>query len=153
MPTIKKILVPTDLSELSEVGVRYALEMAASQGAEVVVLNVAHYQDVAPHRGYEASLDVRYETVEELLDGCKKAVAEFLRKKMSDLTQKVKVREEADFGTAYEKIVEKAEAEAVDMIVMSTHGRTGVGHMLLGSVTEQVVRRAGCPVLSVRASK
>jgi len=153
MPTIKKILVPTDLSELSAVGVHYALEMAESQGAEVIVLYVAHYKDVARHRGYEASLQVHYETVGELLDGCKKGVAEFLQKRFSDLMQKVKVQEEADFGEAYESIVEKAEAEGVDMIIMSTHGRTGVGHMLIGSVTEQVVRRARCPVLSVRSSK
>ena len=153
MQTIKKILVPTDFSELSEVGVRYALEMAASQGAEVVVLYVAHYRDVAPHRGYEASLEVHYETVEELLDECKKRVAKFLQERFSDLTEKVKVQEEADFGDAHESIVEKAEEEGVDMIIMSTHGRTGVGHMLIGSVTEQVVRRASCPVLSVRPPK
>ncbi len=153
MPTIKKILVPTDLSELSEVGVRYALEMAASQGAEVVVFHVAHFRDVVRQRGYETSLQVHYETVEELLDDCKQRVAKFLQERFSDLTQKVKVQEDADFGDAYESIVKKAEEEGVDMIIMSTHGRTGVSHMLIGSVTEQVVRRASCPVLSVRPPK
>ena len=112
-----------------------------------------HYRDVSPHRHREASLQVHYETVGELLDECKKGVAKFLQERCSDLTQKVKVQEEADFGDAYESIVEKAEEEGVDMIIMSTHGRTGVGHMLIGSVTEQVVRRASCPVLSVRPPK
>ena len=80
-------------------------------------------------------------------------VAKFLQERFSDLTQKVKVQEDADFGDAYESIVKKAEEEGADMIIMSTHGRTGVGHMLVGSVTEQVVRRASCPVLSVRPPK
>jgi universal stress protein A len=55
-------------------------------------------------------------------------------------------------GTPYYKIVEVAEAEKVDLVVMATHGRTGLGHLLLGSVAEKVVRTAPCPVLTIRPS-
>jgi len=60
---------------------------------------------------------------------------------------------EVGVGVAYQRIVEKSAAEGVDLIVMSTHGRTGFLHVLIGSVTEKVVRMAACPVLSVRPAK
>jgi len=59
------------------------------------------------------------------------------------------VRQEVGIGTPYKAIVDAAVAEGVDLIVMSTHGRTGLAHMLIGSVTERVLRRAPCPVLAV----
>lgn len=65
----------------------------------------------------------------------------------------LKIREEVEIGIPAEKIVEKAAAEGVDMIMMSTHGRSGLRHFLIGSVTERVVRLAACPVLSVRPSE
>ena len=55
-----------------------------------------------------------------------------------------------DMGVPYQKIVETATAEEVDLIVMATHGRTGLSHLLLGSVAERVVRLAPCPVLTIR---
>jgi universal stress protein A len=56
-------------------------------------------------------------------------------------------------GTPYKAIVDAAVAESVDLIAMSTHGRTGLAHMLIGSVTERVLRRAPCPVLAVPPPK
>jgi nucleotide-binding universal stress UspA family protein len=56
-------------------------------------------------------------------------------------------------GTPYHKIVEMAAAEKVDLIVMATHGRTGLSHMVMGSVAERVVRTAPCPVLTMRATE
>jgi universal stress protein A len=55
-------------------------------------------------------------------------------------------------GVPYETILETAEAEKVDLIVMATHGRTGLSHLVLGSVAERIVRLAPCPVLTVRAT-
>jgi Universal stress protein family len=60
------------------------------------------------------------------------------------------VRHDVGFGVPYEKIVEKAAEENADLIVMSTHGWSGLFHALIGSVTEKVVRLASCPVLSIR---
>lgn len=64
-----------------------------------------------------------------------------------------KVHEKIELGNPDENIVEEAKKEAVDLIVISTHGRTGLSHMLMGSVTEKVVRHAPCPVLSIRPDR
>jgi nucleotide-binding universal stress UspA family protein len=80
-------------------------------------------------------------------------VDRYLNDNFSDVLSGLKVREEVEIGTPAEKIVEKAAAEGVDMIIMCTHGRSGVRHFLIGSVTERVVRLAACPVLSVRPSE
>jgi nucleotide-binding universal stress UspA family protein len=61
----------------------------------------------------------------------------------------VEVRQKVEIGSAATSILEEAEREGSDLIVMSTHGRTGLAHMLMGSVTEQVVRNASCPVFSI----
>ena len=149
MDRIKMILAPTDLSELSKVGVRYALEFAESQGAEVIAYHVADYR-VPYSKGEFASLYIsslsNYTTFKEEFD-------KFLREAFPSLISKVKLHQEVDVGVAHGRIVEKAAKEGVDMIVMSTHGSTGLLHMLIGSVTEQVVRHATCPVLSVSPTK
>jgi len=150
MDRIKKILAPTDLSELSEGGVRYALELAKSQGAEVIVYHVVDSVRV-PYP--EKELNTLYRRSLSSCSVFKDRIKHFLRGDFPDLISKVKVRQEVEIGVAHERIVEKAADERVDMIVMSTHGRTGLSHMLIGSVTEQVVRHATCPVLTVSPPK
>ncbi len=145
----KTILAPTDSSELSLIGLRHALELAQSQGAKVIVYNVADYREAFP---YQRST-FHFNHVKEFLNNRRNRIDKFLRRAFSELISQVDLRLEADIGIAHEKIVEKAEKEGVDMIVMSTHGRTGLAHMLIGSVTEQVVRHATCPVFSVRPQK
>ncbi len=147
MEKIKSILAPTDLSELSQVGVRYALELAKTQGAEVIVYHVANYKEAILFQEINSS---HVKSVEEFLDDRKKEVDHFLREAFPELLSKVNIRQEVGVGTPYERIVERAEKKDVDMIVMSTHGRTALAHMFIGSVTEHVVRRSVCPVLSVR---
>ena len=78
---------------------------------------------------------------------------DFISREFPELIANAKVRREVEIGTPYKRIVDKAEAAGVDMIVMSTHGRTGLAHMLIGSVTERVLRRAPCPVLAVPAPR
>ena len=147
MEKIKSILAPTDLSELSQVGVRYALELAKIQGAEVIVYHVANYKETIVFQEINLS---HVKSVEEFLNDRKKEVDHFLRKAFPELLSKGNIRQEVGVGTPHERIVERAEKKDVDMIVMSTHGRTALAHMFIGSVTEQVVRRSVCPVLSVR---
>jgi nucleotide-binding universal stress UspA family protein len=143
MKQIKKILAPTDLSETSAAGVRYALEMAHSEGAEVILLHVigvAKEWFAAPkHAG----------PVRELLDAETRRLDRFLRQKFAEFAGLVEIRQKVELGHAPVNIVEIAKRENVDMIVMSTHGRTGIDHMLMGSVTEKVVARAPCPVLTI----
>jgi nucleotide-binding universal stress UspA family protein len=151
MNKIKKILAPTDLSELSRAGVRYALETAAATGSEVIVYNVVGFHEALPYYEFEnAYLADQLPTVEEVLEDHRKYLAKFLQENFADLTAGVKVRLEVAVGTPYQKMVEKAAQENVGLIVMSTHGRTGLFHTLIGSVAEKVVRLAACPVLTVR---
>ena len=142
----KKILVPTDLSELSKVGVRAALEMAAAQGGEVVVLHVIGYTEVHVHDEafYTESLAAL------VLKERHKLLEEFVSRNFVDLPPRVTIRREVQVGVPYKRIVEKASTEGADLIIMSTHGRTGLSHVLIGSVTEKVVQHASCPVLSIR---
>jgi universal stress protein A len=154
MSTVKVFLAPTDLSPLSLDGVRYALDMGASENAEVIVYNVIGYHEAAPYYEFEdAYISEQLPTVAELVAEHGKRLAKFLQDHFADLLSRVKVRQEVAVGTPYQKIVEKAAAEEVDMIVMSTHGRTGFVHALIGSVAEKVVRLAACPVLTVRPKK
>lgn len=148
MAEIQKVLIPTDLSEHSKIGVRYGLELAESEQAEALVFYVADYREALPAR---AELGVqKYQTVGQFVVEAREHVDKFLHANFPDLVRKLKVRVDAEVGVPHERIVEEAEKVKADIIVMATHGRTGLGHVLLGSVTEHVLRRATCPVLSVR---
>jgi nucleotide-binding universal stress UspA family protein len=141
---IRKILAPTDLSELSLAGVNYALELAHSQDSEVILYHV-----IGITENWLSGRD-EFDPVRGLIEDQKSLLDRFMKEKLSDLSGKVKVRQLVEIGVPYKSIVEKAEEEGVDMIIMSTHGRSGFDHMLIGGVTEKVVRRATCPVLSIR---
>jgi len=157
MKKLKKILAPTDLSELSKVGVCYALEMAGSQGSEVIIYHVIGHEEAAPnfyrttHEDFSSFVD--YRPVPEIVEERKSLLAKFIRENFGDIARNMTIRRGVEVGLPYKKIVEKADEEKADIIVMCTHGRTGLLHMLIGSVTEKVVRLAPCPVLSVRPTK
>ena len=89
----------------------------------------------------------------EMLEFHKSSLDKFLREKFPEEMNLTEVRQVVEFGGAIDNIVEKAEAERVDRIVMSTHGRTGIDHLLIGSVSEKVIARASCPVLIIPAHK
>jgi nucleotide-binding universal stress UspA family protein len=145
METVRKILAPTDLSELSCIGLRHALEMGRLRGAEVIVYHVIDLADQwAKHE--------RSGPVREMLECHKQSLDKFLREKFPEELSLTEVRQVVEFG-AVDNIVQKAEAERVDRIVMSTHGRTGIDHLLIGSVSEKVIARASCPVLIMPAHK
>jgi nucleotide-binding universal stress UspA family protein len=142
MKKIQKILAPTDMSELSSVGVRYALEMARELSAEVTVYYVVPMSEDW-FAGYE-----KHGPVRNLLENEEATLAKFLAEKFADM-KPTEIRQKVEFGAPHTSIVDMAEREGADIIVMSTHGRTGLNHMLLGSVTERVVARAPCPVLAI----
>ena len=131
MKKVEKILAPTDLSELSRVGLEYALELARGWGAEVTVYHVANAAELASYKAY---------SIEDLLTKHRKTLGEFLNENFAELLPLVEVRQKVEIGSPATNILEEAEREGSDLIVMSTHGRTGLAHMLMGSVTEQVVR-------------
>lgn len=147
MNPIKKILAPSDLSDMSETGVRYAFELARRLDAQVVVY-------------YAVCLDefVRYEVthvrpllMDVLLEQHRLQLARFLDRRFADILPLVEVKQVVELGNPDENIVTKAKEEGMDLIVISTHGRTGLSHMFMGSVTENVIRHAPCPVLSIRS--
>ena len=152
MEKIKKILAPTDLSELSQVGVRYALNLAKAFGAEVTVYHVVSYEELL---WYGEKIKEKMATAatfgpsDSILEKYQSALTLFLKAHFSDLIPAVKVDEKVELGAPDGNIVEEAKKEGADLIVISTHGRTGLSHMLMGSVTEKVVRTAPCPVLSI----
>ena len=135
MMAVKRMLVPTDFSETSEAALKYALEMARSFGAQLYLLHVPG--TTGEH--FEADFPIgRFETSGRLnADEIKQLHPEYA------------VR----IGAPAEEIVRYAVARDVDMIIMGTHGRSGLAHMVMGSVAEQVLRTAPCPVLLVRQAK
>lgn len=152
MDKIKKILAPTDLSELSRVGVRYALDLARAIGAEVTVYHVLSPGDLMELRDeIERVNTTNYMSRQprQLLEMHRTALSRFLKEHFSDLLPLVETREKVEMGKADKSIVNLAKTEGSDLIVISTHGRTGLSHVLVGSVTEKVVRQAPCPVLSI----
>ena len=146
MESVKKILAPTDLSDLSCAGLRHALELGRSQGAEVIVYHVIDLADHSSKREYSG-------LVREMLERHRRMLDKFLWEKFAEEMKLTEVRQVVEFGGAVDNIVEKAEGEQVDTIVMSTQGRTGIHHLLIGSVSEKVIARALCPVLIVPAHK
>ena len=147
METVKKILAPTDLSDLSCVGLRYALEMGQARAAEVIVYYVIDLGDQWAVRREESG------PVREMLERHRNMLDTFLREKFPNELNLTEVRQVVEMGAAAANIIEKAEREGVDRIVMSTHGRTGIDHLLIGSVSEKVIARAPCPVLVVPVRK
>jgi len=144
---IKKILAPTDMSKLSRPALRYALELAQERSAAVIVYHV-----ISEDSEWIGS-DDRLNPANALLPEQKERLHAFMTEHFADLIDKAEVIELVEAGVPYNKIVEKAHSEHADLIVMSTHGRTGFEQILLGSVTAKVVARASCPVLSIRPAK
>lgn len=140
MKRIHTILHPTDFSRGSEVAFQYACDLARDYDAKLVIL---HSQEPAVAMIPEAGL-----IPIDLSDNEAGA-----RKMLDDVRiegPEVKVEKIFAEGVAADCILAAAESVRSDLIVMGTHGRTGFGRLLLGSVAEAVLRRAPCPVLTVR---
>ncbi|MGZ8477726.1 MAG: universal stress protein, partial [Candidatus Binatia bacterium] len=130
--------------KLSRPALRYALELALERSAAVIVYHV-----ISEDSDWLGS-DDRLNPANALLPQERERLHAFMTEHFADLVEQVEVTEIVEAGVPYNKIVEKAQSENADLIVMSTHGRTGFQQVLLGSVTAKVVARAGCPVLSMR---
>jgi nucleotide-binding universal stress UspA family protein len=136
---IKRILAPTDFSELSAGGVRYACQLAKDVGAELIVMNVV-------------LLDETNTIDKDEVQRHEQRLNEFIAKK-GDVGGHPIIRKLVDAGQPYGAILDCAENERIDLIVMSSHGRSGLSRMLIGSVTDKVLRGASCPVLVVPVEK
>ncbi|HVB37840.1 MAG TPA: universal stress protein [Vicinamibacterales bacterium] len=145
MITLERILVPVDFSETSDVALKYGRALAENFHASLRLLhvlenpllqNVASEVYVPPPNFYEDW----EKAVRQKLDGLLSAAD----RQALDATCEVRQ------GSPFAEIINYACGENIDLIVMGTHGRGAVGHLLLGSVAERVVRKAPCPVLTVR---
>ena len=144
MINIKTILVPTDFSECSDDAVRYGLELARRFDAHLHLLHVVQDPVTQPWAAEGFSVPLF-----EVVDQWQKQAEQRLRTSVPE-EDKGRVTVASIIATPYAEILDYAAAHNADLIVMGTHGRGGVSHMLLGSIAERVVRRAPCPVLTVR---
>lgn len=140
---LQNILVPIDFSECSKKALVYALTIAKQFGAAVTVLHV-----VAPYYAVDPYGLTQYERIEGELRG----VGERKLKALVDefAPEDVQANVVVTNGRATTEIVEVARKHRADLIVISTHGYTGLKHVVFGSTAEHVVRHATCPVLTLR---
>ncbi len=144
MNLIKKILVPTDFSMLSFAGVEYAHSLGEQYGAEIHLVNV-----IESFSGKQTPyVDEFSETV--LRDKDNEALRRLEEVSRKFFSEAKKVNHVILRGDPVEEIVRYARSRNCDLIVMATHGRTGVAHIMVGSVAEKVVRHSPIPVLTVK---
>lgn len=141
---LKKILVPVDFSSRSEKALQYAVPFARQFGARVTLLHVdeINYPEIACFGVVDTAQlqsDVEKQALKKLnILGREKASPEWLTEPIFRC------------GNAAHRIVEAAEEMETDLIIISTHGYTGMKHVLLGGTAENIVRHAPCPVMVVR---
>jgi nucleotide-binding universal stress UspA family protein len=147
MLRLKRILASTDLSKLSLAGVRHAMQIARDQGATLVLYHVID----AEGEWFWGRDDLN--PAAALVPKQAQRLREFIKENCADLLGGLEYQEVVEAGVPYKKIIEKAGKERADLIVLSTHGRTGLGQFMLGSVAQRVVAGTPCPVLSLRPKK
>ena len=143
-----KILHPTDFSECATQAETVAVDLARKLDGELVLVQVLveaplYSEGFISRRQVQTVFDAQRKWTEQTLE----ARAERLRQSGIKTSWRVQA------GAPFDEIVRAAEEEGAGMIVMGTHGRSGLNHLLMGSVAERVVRLAPCPVLTVRQAK
>ena len=142
---LQKILLPTDFSNLSSTATRYACELAAQFNTELHLLHALEtHAGSTPAFGMGLTLP---NYIKESRAAAEKSLADILEATWSSGRPIIKAVVE---GSPKAEIIRYARTHEIDLIVLSTHGRTGLSHVLMGSVAENVVRTAPCPVLTVR---
>lgn len=152
MDPIKNILAPTDLSALSAIGLEYAGGLANRIGAQVTVCHVVRTEEFVAHaRLLEKNAgSVRVEDqLGHLVDQHRELLHDFVDRHLRSANADLVIAEIVEMGEPHRLIIDCIKPNAIDLIVMSTHGRSGLQRMMLGSVTEKVLRNAHCPVLVI----
>lgn len=145
---LRRILVPIDFSEHSKNALTYAISFAKHFGAELILVYVVEPTIYPADFSFgqvampDLEKEMRQRGTEELENLVKTSIAE-------EVSAKTKVCT----GKPFLEIIKTAKEEKVDLIIIASHGHTGVEHILFGSTAEKVVRKAPCPVLSLRPSE
>jgi len=142
---IKTILFPTDFSNGARAAMDHAVSLARDYKAKLLLLYVI--QDISIAEWYiPSSLSVT-----DLVEDMQRSAGKEMDKWATEVSAKVKEVEKLVVrGVPFVEIIKTAKEKDADLIVIGTHGRTGIDHMLFGSTAEKVVRKAPCPVLTVR---
>jgi len=146
-PQLKKILLPTDFSGCANYALPYAAAIARAANARIICVHVV--EPVVPAVGYTGLADPMpmADISEQLEDSAERQLPKLAE---CEECSGLNVEEVIVHGDAAAEIVRVASEEEVDLIVISSHGRTGLGRMIFGSTAESVVRHASCPVLVVK---
>lgn len=145
MKQFEKILLATDFSDCSEEACEYALSLAKSFNSSLLLLHVIN--EPVDLRGFYVP-HISFEQLEnEIANGASRMLDSFCQERLKDFSG---VEKRVVSGIPYEEINRIAREEAVSLIVIGTHGRTGLDHLLFGSTAERVVRHAPCPVMTIR---
>jgi universal stress protein A len=144
---IRSILLPTDFSECANYALSYAASFARQAGASILCVHVI--EPVVPTVGYTGMAEPLpiADISDQLEDSAERELPKIAE---CEECQGLEVEEVIAHGDAASEIVRVARERGVDLIVISSHGRTGLGRLLFGSTTESVVRHAPCPVLVVK---
>ena len=144
---VRSILLPTDFSECGNFALSYATSMARKFGASIIFLHVI--EPIVPSVGYSGMTEPLpiADISDQLEDSAERELPKFAD---CEDCAGLEVEEMIVHGEAASEIVRVAKDREVDLIVVSSHGRTGLGRILFGSTAEAVVRHASCPVLVVK---
>jgi len=145
MPSIERILCPVDFSDSSAIASAYAQSLAWHYKATLLLQHVI--DSLTPYYPYQAFPDSYNEVCRQLRANAEQQLQEFAKTHDRTAIQSQCIVQD---GTITDLILGLAEARAVNLIVMGTHGLRGIDHLVLGSVTEKVLKKAHCPVLAVR---
>ena len=153
----KKILYPTDFSETAELALNQVKAFRTLKAEEVILLHVIDERDIKKKDIFSLLLGVAglNKSVEEFENELKNKLIEEAKSKMESIKKELedvgyKVKEVIVVGIPHEEIVKIAEDEGADIIIMGSHGKTNLRDILLGSVTENVIKKSNKPVLVVK---
>ncbi|MCX6012792.1 MAG: universal stress protein, partial [Chloroflexi bacterium] len=135
-----KILVPLDGSELAEVTLPYAEDLSTKFGSEIILLHLSKAHEVEQRHMFQIY-------VNEIINETRENVRKYYGKNPADL----KIKAEILIGDAAEQIVDYSDQNNIDLIILATHGESGIKRWDLGSVAQKVIAAAGKPVILVRA--
>jgi nucleotide-binding universal stress UspA family protein len=149
MIRIKNILVPTDFSDFARYALDYALAFAQAFKAKITLIHVTPEREMDAIR--QVSTFFEPGQLEKLMKERESEDQRQLDELIpADLKKGIEVETIHTVGIPFMDIIRTAREKKVDLIIIATHGRSGLSHMLFGSVAEHVVRKAPCPVLSIR---